>query len=367
MAAQFGQLRGHLVILHERGRALMASAPLPAWRAGMPLARARRQYGTAVFVERSHVREGAMMDAVARRLTAYTARVMTLSPGCFLLQDPDPAGLAHLVCRDGRLQGGAADYAEWARLAAHQAAPGVLRHVTDGGAFLQAMPVAAMADLLGDEGEEATERLGRFGLYSLAMVAHHLSERHLRQQFGEALGTQINHFLRPAQQPTVPVYLPPREIDVTHEMEYPAHMSAPWVRTIILRLAHSLAERLTGMAALSLVLRAFVPGRGSVQHHYMSRRGLSSSSDLCRLAVQLYEKLCGGTQEMLSVRLIAGHLITPAYAQGQLFTSRAEHPALRRAVCLLQKRYGPQVLMHAERKESLFPEERLRFTPVQWS
>ncbi len=367
MAAQVNQPPSRLVILHEGGRALMASAALAGWQAGMPLARAKRLYGNATFMERNHTRESAAATAMIQRLSAFTPRVMTLRPGCFLLQDPDFQGLARFFRQHGRLRGGAASCNEWAQLAAQQAAPGTLRRVRDNAAFLEATPVSALANLLGDEGPEVTERLRLFGLCTLAMVNRRLTKRHLRAQFGHDLSMQLDRFLRPGRQPAVPVYTLSREVGVTHELEVPTCMAAPWIRPVLMHLAHRLAAGLTGMAALTLALQAFMPGHGTVSHRYVSQRGLSSRSDLCRLVAQLHEKLRAGlpTAEVISMHLIAGNLINVAYTQGQLYTPRTEAPELRRAVFLIQQRYGPRAVLRAQRKDSLFAEQRLTLAPVQ--
>ena len=367
MAAQVTGTAGGLVILHEGGRTFMASEALADWQAGMPLAHARRLYGHATFVERNHACESAAAAILIQRLSACTPRVMALRPGYFLLQKPDLARLAHIVRQHGRLRGGAASCSEWAELAVHQVPPGVLCRVANPAAFLEAMPVSALADLLGGEGMEATGRLQLFGLRTLAMVARRLTKRHLQAQFGHDLGQQLERFLRPGRQPAVPVYTAPREVGVTHELEMPTCVAAAWIRPVLARLASRLAVGLKGMAALTLALQAFIPGQGMVSHRYVSRRGLSSDSDLRRLAMQLFEKLCAtlSSAEVLSVHLVAGHLTAAAWVQRQLYTPRTEAPELRRAVSLIQKRYGSHAMLQAQRKESLFAEQRLTLVPFQ--
>ncbi len=367
MAAQVYCPPSRLVILHERGRTFMASKALAGWRTGMSLARARRQYDHATFIERSHAHECAATWTLMQRLSGLTPRVMTLRAGCFLLQEPELIAFAHFVQQHGRVHGGVAPFSEWAQLAAQQGAPGTIRHVRDRTTFLEAMPVLALAGLLGDEGLEAAERLQLFGLHTLAMVDRRLTKQHLRAQFGHDCGTQLDHILRPSYQPSVPVFTPARNVSVAHELEGPTAIAAPWVQPVLARLAHRLAAQLTGMAALTLVLKAFMVGRGTVSRSYVSQRGLSSRTAVHHRVVQLHESLSSSlpSDEMLSLQLIASHLISATYTQRQLYAPRAETPRLQRAIFLIQQRYGACSVLQVKHKDSLFAEQRLTLAPFQ--
>ncbi len=359
--------RDEVVIVHERGRVISASAPLKEWQDGMPLARARNIYVHATFIQRDRVREEAAHAALAHFLNRFSLRMISTQPGSFLLQDPNIDGLARFVARHRALRAAAASCTDWAHLAAYIASPATLRLVYDGKAFLAETPVSALTcGLLEERGEEVAERLQLFGLNNLDMVRRKLTRRHLCAQFGAGIGTLLNNILRPGRQPLLPIHLPEREVHVTHELEAPTLAVKPWVRTIIACLADCLARKLQGVAALMLVLEAFVPNQGAVRSCYMASRGLFLASDLRRLACNLYEDLCLRLtmREILSLRFAAGCLVQRAYVQQQLFTPRTEEPALRRAVRLLQKRYGEHTLLRAERKDSLFLEDRLVLKPL---
>ncbi len=367
VAAHVTSFKDAVVIVHEEGRTVATSAPLADWQAGMPLGRARKIYVHAIFARRDRAREKAAHNALAHHLLHFTPRMEAPRPGCFLLQDPDIDGLAGFVAQHAELRAAAASYAAWTRLAAYLASPATLRIVCDEAAFLSETPVSVLAcGILGDHGAEVAERLRLFGLHDLNAVRRRLTRRHLRVQFGAETGGLLDSILRPGRQPVVAVYTPDREVHVAHELETSAPAGKPWIRAAILRLAEHLARELRGMAALTLALEAFVPGRGTVSSRYMAPRGLSTATDLRRLAGRLHERLCLqlAMHEVLSLRLAAGGLMQLAYAQGHLFTPRTEEPALKRAVDLLQKRYGQQALLRAERKDSLFPEDRLVFKPL---
>lgn len=367
LAAQVTGPRDRVVIVHEEGRIVEASSPLANWQAGMPLGRARKIYVQAVFVRRDRAREKAAHNALAHHLGCFSPRMEAKGPGCFLLQDPDIDDLAGFVAQHTELRAAASSCADWARLAAYMASFATLRLVCNEAAFLASTPVAALAcGILGETGAEVAERLQLFGLHDLFAVRRRLTRRHLRAQFGARTGALLDGILRPGRQPVVPVYVPDREIEAAHELDIPSAAGKPWIRAAILLLAEHLARKLQGMAALTLALEAFALERGTVSTRYMAPRGLSSTTDLQRLACRLHESLCHqlGTHEILSLRLAAGDLVQLAYAQGHFFTPRTEEPALRRAILLLQKRYGQEALLRAERKDSLFPEKRLALKPL---
>ena len=367
LAAQVTGPQNRMVIVHEEGRIVEASAPLADWQAGMPLERARNIYVQAVFVRRDRAREKAAHNALACHLGCFSPRMKAKGPGRFLLQDPDIDGLAGFVAQHTELRAAAASCADWTHLAAYTASFATLRMVCSEAAFLAGTPVGALAcGVLGENGAEVAERLQLFGLHDLFAVRRRLTRRHLRAQFGARTGALLDNILRPGRQPVVPVYVPDREIETAHELDIPSAAGKPWIRAAILLLAEHLARKLQGMAALTLALEAFVPERGTVSTRYMAPRGLSSISDLQRLAGRLHESLCHrlGTHEILSLRLAAGGLVQLACAQGHFFTPRTEEPALRRAILLLQKRYGQEALLRAERKDSLFPEKRLALKPL---
>ena len=359
--------RGKVVIVHEAGRAISASAPLEEWHAGMLLARARNIYVHATFVQRDPAREEAAHTTLAHLLNRFSHRMMSTQPGAFLLQDPDIDGLIRFVAQHTALRAAAASCTDWAHLAAYIASPATLRIVHNGEAFLSETPVSALTcGLLGEQDKEIVERLKLFGLHDLKAVRRHLTRRHLCAQFGAEVGTLLNKLLRPGKQPLLPVYLPKKEVHAIHELDVLTVLAKPWVKTAVLRLAESLARKLQGMAAPTLTLEAFVPNQGAVRSRYMASRGLFSESDLRRLACSLYEDLCLQipAKEVISLRFIAGNLVQRAYTQQQLFTPRTERPVLRRTVRLLQKRYGENVLLRAERKDSLFMEQRLVLKPM---
>ncbi len=368
LAAQVTRHRDRVVIVYEEGRTLAVSAPLANWKAGMPLGRARSLYAHAVFEPRNHAREKAAHNALARRLIRFSPRMEAVRQGCFLLQDPDIYGLAEFVAQHVELRAAAASHADWTHMAASLAPPATLRIVCNKAAFLAETPVFTLdCGILGDDGAEVAERLRLFGLNDLNAVRSRLNRRHLRAQFGAEIGALLDRILRPGREPVVSVYKPDREVYVTHELEISSPAGKPWIRAAILRLAEHLARKLQGLAALTLVLEAFVPGRGMVSSRYMASRGLSSATDLQRLASRLHESLCHrlAMHDILSLRLAAGDLVPRAYTQGDLFTPRTEEPALLHAVHQLQQRYGHQALLRVEQKDSLFPEERLVLKPLR--
>ena len=373
MAAQIAGRNGPVVVVYEGGRTVAASAPLADWRAGMPLGRARRLYAQATFVRRDRAREKATHTALSQRLARFSPRQEAIRPGCFLLQGPDIDNLAGFLTQHDELCSAAAPYSEWARLAVCTATLGTLRLVYDGAAFLDETPVSILASPggpLDEHGPDIAQRLELFGLRDLGMARRRLNRRHLRVQFGPYLGARIDSLLRPSGQPAVPIYAYPREVQAAYELDKPSPMEKPWIKGAILRLAERLAKDLQGMAALTLALYAFAPNHGVVSDRYLSRRGLSSASDLQRLTSHLYERLCAKLAavqaEALSLRLVAGGITQLAYAQGRLFSTRRETPALQRAVRLLQQRYGQQAILHAQRKDSLLVEDRLALTPLRW-
>lgn len=354
------------VIIHENGRAVAASTQLSDWQPDMPLMRARRLYMEATFLPRDRACEQAAHTRLAHQLTNFSPRIAALRPGCFLIQDPDIDDLARFICDRPHLRAGAAAAREWAHLALCMAPVGTLRLVCDSDAFLNETPVDVLAGPLGEAGPDVASRLHLFGLHNLGEVQRRLSRKHLCNQFGSELGGGIDRLVRPGAQPAVPCYTFPKTVHTTHEFETPSALAEPWIRHVVRHMAERLAHTLEGRAALTLTLQAFIPGQGVVDGRHLSRRGLYSVSDLCRLAMNLYEQLSTrlAAADVLSLRLVAGMLITRAHAQGRLFTSRLETPALKRAVALLQKRYGPQTLLHMQRKASLFVEDRLAVVPM---
>ena len=345
LAAQVTRHRDRVVIVYEEGRTLAVSAPLANWKAGMPLGRARSLYAHAVFEPRNHAREKAAHNALARRLIRFSPRMEAVRQGCFLLQDPDIYGLAEFVAQHVELRAAAASHADWTHMAASLAPPATLRIVCNKAAFLAETPVFTLdCGILGDDGAEVAERLRLFGLNDLNAVRSRLNRRHLRAQFGAEIGALLDRILRPGREPVVSVYKPDREVYVTHELEISSPAGKPWIRAAILRLAEHL-----------------------VSSRYMASRGLSSATDLQRLASRLHESLCHrlAMHDILSLRLAAGDLVPRAYTQGDLFTPRTEEPALLHAVHQLQQRYGHQALLRVEQKDSLFPEERLVLKPLR--
>lgn len=372
MAAHIVQHKAQVagqVIIHENGRAVEATTELPDWQSGMPLQRARRLYEGATFLPRDRVREQSVHTRLAHQLVYFSPRLTHLRTGCFLIQDPDIKPLARFIGDRPYLRGGAAAAGEWAHLALCKAAGGTLHCVSDSKAFLNETSVDLLADPagpLGDGGLEISTRLHLFGLHDLGMVRRRLSRKHLRNQFGVDLGSQIDQLIRPGHQPDVPCYTFPQTLHTSHEFDVPSPLSQPWIRRIVLRLAEHLAGILEDQSTLALTLQAFVPGQGMAQDRYLSRRGLYSVSDLRRCAINLYDQLSARLEaaDVLSLRLVAGMLITRSCVQKRLFTSRLEAAALTRAVGLLQQRYGPKTILHVQRKASLFVEDRLAVVPA---
>ena len=319
--------RDELVIVHESGRTVSASAPLEGWQAGMPLGHARNVYVHAAFVQRDCTREEAAHTALAHLLNRFSHRMVSTRPGRFLFQDPDIDGLARFMALHTVLRAGGASCSDWAYLAVHVASCATLRLVYDGTAFLSETPVSALScGLLGEQGEEVAERLQLFGLNHLEAVRRQLTRRHLRVQFGTEFGILLNNILRLGRQPLLPVYLPRREIHVTHELEVPTPVIKPWIRTAVAHLAMCLAHKLQGSAALKLALEAFVSNQGAVSSRYMASRGLFLESNLRRLSCGLYEDLCLQlpAQEVISLHFSASSLVQRKYVQRQLFTPRTE-------------------------------------------
>ena len=362
------------VVVFDGNRAMTASSALPEWLPDMPIGRARRLYPYATFVCRDRAREDTGHAALERRLVQFSPRIQARSLGCFLLQNPDVDGIADFITRHSVLRGAAAPYSEWAHLAVCTTQPGTVRLVYDGTAFLADTKTSVLATPggpLGAHGPDVAHRLGLFGLHHLGVVAERLSRRHLRVQFGPTLGSQIDRLLRPGRrQPSVPLYQRPRGLNTTCELEQPSPLGAPWIEAETLRLATRLAEELRGLAALTLSLQAFVPGRGMVRECYLAHRGISSETDLRRLTKSLYQRLYNrlvvSHAEVLSFQLSAGKLTARARVQGNLFSPRTEHPALKRAVRLLQQRYGEQAVLRAQPADSLFVETRYSLTPLRW-
>ncbi len=372
VAAQVGGCPGDLVVVVEGGRAVDASAALPEWQAGMAAGRARTLYPFARFLPRARAREHAWHAALERSLATLSPRLEAPGPGQLMVQDPDVDALAAFILAHPGLVGAAAPCTEWARLAACRAHPGTLRLVWDGPAFLAQTPTAVLAGgggPLGPDGPAVAERLHLFGLEDLGAVAGRLSGHHLRVQFGAALGSRVDGLLRPGRQPTLPVYERPRELQETLELDTPTAASEPWVQAGVITLARRLAEALGGVAAHDLSLEAFAPGRGTARERYLAQRGLWKRSDLVRLTQGLYERLCErlarSLAEVLAWRLTAGGLSEAPTIQADLFTPRTRQPALARAVRLLQRRYGDDVVLRARCCASVFPEERHRFTPFE--
>ncbi|MCY3593856.1 MAG: hypothetical protein OXH01_01265 [Bacteroidetes bacterium] len=358
------------VIAHENGRAVEATAELPNWHSGMPLKRARRLYEEITFLPRDRVREQSAHIWLARQLVCFSPYLKPLRTGCFLIQKPDIDPLARFIGSRPYLRGGAAAASEWAHLSLCGAVGGALHRVCDSGAFLSQTPVDVLADPagpLGPAGLELAERLHLFGLHDLGVVKQRLSRKHLRNQFGVILGGRIDELVRPGRQPNVPGYVFPQTLHTSHEFDTPLPLAHLWIRRVILHLAEHLADALEHQSALALTLQAFIPGRGMAKDRYLSRRGLYSVSDLRRCAMNLYNQLSARLMaaDVLSLRLVASMLITRACVQQSLFTSRNEATELTRAVGLLQQRYGPQTILHVQRKDSIFVEDRLAVVPVQ--
>ena len=373
MAAHIVQQKAQVsgpVIAHENGRAVEATTELPDWQSDMPLKRARRLYEGITFLPRDRVREQSVHTWLARRLVCFSPYLKSLRTGCFLIQKPDIDPLARFIGSRPYLRGGAAEASEWAHLSLCGAAGGTLHRVCNGGGFLSQTPVDVLADPtgpLGRVGLELAERLHLFGLHDLGMVKQRLSRKHLRNQFGVILGGRIDQLIRPGRQPNVPGYVFPQTLYTSHEFDTPSPLVHPWIRCAALRLAEHLADALEHQSALALTLQAFVPGRGMAKDCYLSRRGLYSVSDLRRCTMNLYDQLSARLMaaDVLSLRLEASMLITRACVQQNLFTSRNGATELTRAVRLLQQRYGPQTILHVQRKDSIFIEDRLAVMPVQ--
>lgn len=369
IAQQDAQVTGP-VIVHENGRAVEASTDLPDWCSNMPLKRARRLYDQVTFLPRNRVREQSVHTRLTKQLIYCSPHLIPLRTGCFLIQEPDMDCLTRFIASKPYLRGGAAAFREWAHLSVCSAAGGVLNRVDNSQAFLSQTSVDVLADPvgpLGPAGLEVSKRLNLFGLHDLAIVKQRLSRKHLHNQFGVVLGSQIDQLVRPGRQPTVPCYTFPQTLHTAHEFDVPSSLGEPWIRRVVLRLAEHLAGSLENQSALALSLQAFIPGQGMAKDSYLSRRGLYAVSDLRRCAINLYEQLSAriAAADILSLRLVASMLITRACVQTRLFTSRLEAAALTRAVEQLQQRYGPKTIMHVQRKASLFAEDRLAMMPVR--
>ena len=372
MAAHIVQQKARVtgpVIVHENGRAVEATLKLPDWEPNIPLKRAQRLYEEITFLPRDRVLEKSVHTRLARQLVHYSPRLMDLRTGWFLIQEPDIASLARFIDDRPYLRSGVAATNQWAHLALSAAATGTLCHMQDSDAFLSQTSVDILADPAGPlekAGFEVAARLHLFGLHNLGIVRQRLSCKHLCNQFGVDLGNKIDQLLRPGRQSEVPCYTLPQTLQTSHEFDTPSGLSQSWIRRIIRHLAEHLASILNGQAALAVTLQAFIPGQGMAGDRYLSRRGMYSVSDLSRCAMNLYEKLSARleTADVLSLRLVAGMLITRACVQKRLFTSRLEAAALKRAVRLLQQRYGPQTILHVQRKASIFVEDRLAVVPM---
>ena len=124
-----------------------------------------------------------------------------------------------------------------------------------------------------------------------------------------------------------------------------------------LRLAEHLADVLEPSVRSGTDAAGLRSGSGNGQDCYLSRRGLYSVSDLRRLRHEPVRSAIRRLMaaDVLSLRLEASMLITRACVQQNLFTNRNEATELTRAVGLLQQRYGPQTILHVQRKNQSLP------------
>jgi nucleotidyltransferase/DNA polymerase involved in DNA repair len=243
------------IIVHEEGRVIAASRELRSrgLRFGESPERARLLLPEAVLHQRDRLVEEAMWEDLLYLLHELSPRLLSLRPGCALLEPSDRERLRRLT---RVLQARTAITARriTSMLAALGGASGETLELTPAGArkMLDDSSVHLLAEL--GFGTAMIEELVRFGMETLGPVWK-LTSVHLERRFGPE-GERLFRLLHPeGEEQQVPEFHPPAAVVVACDCDYPVADPAellPALDHLVHRGIGELAGRRTQLLTLRL-------------------------------------------------------------------------------------------------------------------
>ncbi len=302
--------------------------------------------------------EQAMWDYTLERLHMLTPFLESAERGVAYLRDAQIADLEALAV-DLKVCAGTAARRRVARLAAARAAPGYVLNLPKKrvAGFLQHTSVDVFTVLGFDE--DIAERLLLFGYPTLDRTAT-LSERHLKAQFGAAVGGELFAYLNPPRERPIGLFHPPRAAVATYVLEWDEDMRyETTLDAITARLVEDVHEQLKGWCCRRLTARLY---DGKTEHAIS--RILPMASDklpyLLRQVRALVRPELEGMGSLSTLSIELRSFSVGETQQGSLWRSR---PTLEDAARKVEPRFPSACLRTVAVPHALLPEDAYRAEP----
>jgi hypothetical protein len=277
----------------------------------------------------------------------------------FVFFRPDDVPLFRELSAGLKIQMGIGPDRPMAQLAALRAARGntLILQKSVVGDFLARFPVERLVELGFDE--DLLEQLRLFGYPSLDRVKT-LSRRHLSAQFGEE-GERLHALLHPGESLPIPMYRPPRVIQVEFDFEHPCREPAELLPVL---------EHLVGQAAtllrsercrrLAVTAQEYRSGGNFIASRILSMP-LGSARSLMNVASPLLQRMLSASLDIGVLSLELGSLHRPDSLQTALFRER---PSVRKAVRSVHRKFPGIIRQAVVREDVLFSEDEMRLEPI---
>lgn len=302
--------------------------------------------------------EQAMWDYTLERLHTLTPFLEPAERGVAYLRDALAADLEALSA-GLKACAGTATTRRVARLAAARAAPGYVLTLPKKrvAGFLKHTSVDVFA-VLGFE-EDIPERLKLFGYPTLDRAVT-LSERHLKAQFGAAVGEELFAYLNPPRERPIGLYHPPRAAAATYVFEWDEDMRyEEKFDAVTTRLVEKAHENLKGWCCRRLTVRLY-EGRSE----QVVSRILPKASDklpyLLRQARALIRPELEGMGSLSTLSIELRSFSVGDTRQGSLWRSR---PTLEDAARNVEPRFPGACERTIQVAHALLPEDEYRCEP----
>ena len=302
--------------------------------------------------------EQAMWDYTLERLHTLTPFLETGERGVAYLRDGHRDDLEALAI-DLKACVGIAPTRRVARLAAARAAPGYVLSLPKKrvAGFFKHTSVDVFAVLGLDN--DIPERLQLFGYPTLDRAAT-LSERHLKAQFGAAVGKKLSAYLNPPRERPIGLYRPSKAAVTTYILEWDEDMQYEKKFDVVTaRLVEEAHEKLKGWCCRRLVARLY-----DGKSEQVVSRILPKASDklpyLLRQVRALIRPELEGMGSLSSLSIELRSFSVGDTRQGSLWRSR---PALEDAARKVEPRFPGACMRAVHVPYALLPEDEYRHEP----
>ena len=302
--------------------------------------------------------EQAMWDYTLERLHTLTPFLETGERGVAYLRDGHRDDLEALAI-DLKACVGIAPTRRVARLAAARAAPGYVLSLPKKrvAGFFKHTSVDVFAVLGLDN--DIPERLQLFGYPTLDRAAT-LSERHLKAQFGAAVGKKLSAYLNPPRERPIGLYRPSKAAVTTYILEWDEDMQyEKKFDAVTARLVEEAHEKLKGWCCRRLVARLY-----DGKSEQVVSRILPKASDklpyLLRQVRALIRPELEGMGSLSSLSIELRSFSVGDTRQGSLWRSR---PALEDVARKVEPRFPGACMRAVHVPYALLPEDEYRHEP----